>query len=128
QQREAGTSLLIVDADVALVIQRHESLSLHSVVFRVRSHIAQTREPLELSSRHGCAAPLPRDGVGGGRPAERAPVPRVCDGGGGTAERAPFLCGDSCTRLGAAGQGWHQPDDLSENRMQAIVSLAPPGC
>jgi hypothetical protein len=33
-------------------------LSWHRVVFRVRSHIAQTREPLEFSERHGCAAPL----------------------------------------------------------------------
>src|SRR2546430_479395 len=51
QQREAGTDLLIVDADVALLIQWHGRLSLHSVVFRVRSHIAQTREPLECSAR-----------------------------------------------------------------------------
>jgi len=54
-------------------------LSWHRVVFRVRSPIAQTREPLELSERHGCAAPR--------------------------------LCGDSCTRSGAAGQGWHQPGE-----------------
>jgi len=54
-------------------------LSWHRVVFRVRSHIAQTREPLEFSERHGCAAPL--------------------------------LCGYSCTRSGAAGQGWHQPGE-----------------
>src|SRR5262249_56199679 len=31
QQREAGTDLLIVDADVALVVERHGSFSLHSV-------------------------------------------------------------------------------------------------
>jgi hypothetical protein len=92
------------------------------------ARLDKPRESLEFSERHGCAAPLPRDGDGGGRPAERAPVPRVCDGGGGTAERAPFLYRYFCTRFGAAGQGWHQPDDLSENRMQAIVSLAPPGC
>jgi len=35
-------------------------------VFRVRSHLAQTRAHSEFSERHGCAAPLPRDGVGGG--------------------------------------------------------------
>jgi len=35
-------------------------------MFRVRSHIAQTREHLEFSECHGCAASLPRDGVGGG--------------------------------------------------------------
>src|SRR6266446_3599558 len=58
QQREAGTDLLIVDADVALLIQWHGRLSLHSVVFRGRSPIAQPREPLECSERHGCAAPL----------------------------------------------------------------------
>src|SRR5438128_7626849 len=79
QQREAGTDLLIVDADVALLIQWHGSLSSHSVVFHVRSHIAQTREPLECSERHRCAAPR--------------------------------LYGDSCTRSGAAGQGWHQPGE-----------------
>ena len=50
-------------------------LSWHRVVFRVRSPIAQTREPLKFSERHGCAAPL--------------------------------LCGYSCTRSGAAGQGSH---------------------
>src|SRR6266446_6154375 len=53
QQREAGADLLIVDADVTLFVERHDSLSLHSVVFRVRSRIAQTREHLESSSRHG---------------------------------------------------------------------------
>src|SRR5882762_3481720 len=76
-----STDLLIVDADVALLIQRHGSLSLHSVAFRGRSPIAQTREPLELSERYGCAAPR--------------------------------LYGDSCTRSGAAGQGWHQPGEAS---------------
>src|SRR5262249_58500056 len=57
QQREASTDLLIVDADVTLVIKRHESLSLHSVVCRGYSPIAPTREPLELSERYRCAAP-----------------------------------------------------------------------
>ena len=52
QQREAGTDLLVVDADVAFFIERHGSLSLHSVVFCGRSPIAQTREPLEFSERH----------------------------------------------------------------------------
>jgi len=66
-------------------------------MFYVRSPIAQTRELLELSERHGCAAPLPRDGVGGGHPVSQA----------------SFLCGDSCTRFGAAGQGWHQPGEAS---------------
>src|SRR6266852_2351616 len=36
QQREAGTDLLIVDANVALLIQWHSSLSLHSLVFKER--------------------------------------------------------------------------------------------
>src|SRR5262249_18342937 len=31
QQREAGASLLVTDADIALVVERHGSLSLHSV-------------------------------------------------------------------------------------------------
>src|SRR5215470_15301609 len=57
QQREARTDLLIVDANVAFLIKWHDSLSLHSVVFRVRSHIAQTREHLEFSERHRWAAP-----------------------------------------------------------------------
>src|SRR5262249_18354721 len=78
-QWEAGTDLLIVDTDVALVIKRHGSLSLHSVVLRVRSHTAQTREPREFAERHRGAAPR--------------------------------LCRYSCTRSGAAGQGWHQPGE-----------------
>src|SRR5262245_38632659 len=57
QQREAGTNLLIVDADVAFLVKWHGSLSLHSVVFCVRSRIAQTREPRECAERHRCAAP-----------------------------------------------------------------------
>ena len=57
-QREAGADLLVVDADVALFIKWHGSLSLHSVVFRGRSRIDQTREPLESLKRHRCAAPL----------------------------------------------------------------------
>jgi hypothetical protein len=41
QQREAGASLLVADADVALFIKRHGSLyfSLHSVASRVLSRI-----------------------------------------------------------------------------------------
>jgi len=70
-------------------------------VFRGRSPIAQTREPLELSERYGCAAPL--------------------------------LCGDSCTRFGAAGQAWHQPGEasaachgfLSCHRRRSILCTAP---
>jgi hypothetical protein len=81
QQREAGADLLIVDADVAFLIKWHDSLSWHSVMFRVRSRIGQTREHLEFSERHGCAAPL--------------------------------LCGYSCTRSGAAGQGSHQQGEES---------------
>src|SRR5207249_2661001 len=45
QQREAGTDLLIVDADVAFLIKRHGSLSLHSVVFRALAHRPDTRAP-----------------------------------------------------------------------------------
>src|SRR4030095_14844233 len=56
--------------------------------FRVRSHIAQTREPLEFSERHRCAAPR--------------------------------LCGYSCTRSGAAGQGWHQPGEERTSDAEAI--------
>jgi len=50
-------------------------------VVRGRSPITQTREPLECSARHACAAPR--------------------------------LGGYSCTRSGAAGQGWHQPGEAS---------------
>src|SRR5262249_6624620 len=53
----AGARLLVADADVALIIKRHGSLSLHSVVFCGRSPIAPTREPRECSARHGGAAP-----------------------------------------------------------------------
>ena len=64
QQREAGAGLLVADADVALFVERHGSLSLHSVVFCGRSRIDQTREHLESSSRHGrgmrrCLPPHP---------------------------------------------------------------------
>ena len=77
QQREAGAGLLVADADIALVIERHGSLSLSSGVLCGRSRLDEPREHLESSSRHGCAAPL--------------------------------LIGDSCTRSGAAGQGWRPP-------------------
>ena len=55
QQREAGARLLVADADVALVIERHGSLSLSSVVCCVRSRIDQTRESLESLERHESA-------------------------------------------------------------------------
>src|SRR3989449_4380882 len=58
QQREAGARLLIADADVALVVERHGSLSLSSVVLCGRSRLDELREPLESSSRYGYAAPL----------------------------------------------------------------------
>ena len=40
QEREAGTNLLIVDADVAVLIKWHGSLSLHNVVFYRRARSA----------------------------------------------------------------------------------------
>ena len=43
QQREAGARLLIADADVALVIERHGSLSLSCVVCCIRARIDETR-------------------------------------------------------------------------------------
>ncbi len=52
EQGEAGPGLLVVDADIALCIKRHGSLSLHSVAFCGRSRIGQQREHLESSSRH----------------------------------------------------------------------------
>src|SRR5207248_6087682 len=58
QQWEAGASLLVADADVALVVERHGSLSLSSVVFHGYSCRDEPHEPREGSARHGCAAPL----------------------------------------------------------------------
>src|SRR5260370_35692365 len=39
QQREAGAGVLVADADVALLIKRHGSLSLHSVMYRIRMRL-----------------------------------------------------------------------------------------
>ena len=57
QQRKARASLLVADADVALVIKRHGSLSLYRVVLCERARLDEPREPLESSSRPECAAP-----------------------------------------------------------------------
>src|SRR5262249_20274944 len=53
QQREAGARLLVADADVALFVERHGSLSLSSVVYGGHARLDEPRAPLEASSRHG---------------------------------------------------------------------------
>ena len=73
QQREAGARLLVADADVALVVERHGIPPCPACCGRAPQRAARA---LESSSRHGCAAHR--------------------------------LCGYSCTRSGAAGQGWQQ--------------------
>src|SRR5262249_13785550 len=52
QQREAGARLLVADADVALIIKRHGSLSLPCVVCCIRARIDSTRASLESLERH----------------------------------------------------------------------------
>src|SRR5262249_20217935 len=90
QQREARASLLVADADVALVVEWHGSLSLHSVVFHGCSCSDEPHEPRESAERHACVAPLPRDGVGEGHAVDGLPFPRPCVGGGSQFNGPPF--------------------------------------
>src|SRR5207244_2033420 len=94
QQREAGPDLLIVDADGALLIEWHSSLSLHSVVFWGCSRRDTQHEYQASAERH--------------------------------ADAAPRLCGHSCTRSGAAGQGWHPPGGGKHDvpRLHSMASAA----
>src|SRR4030095_11256002 len=98
QQREARAGLLVADADVALFIERHGSLSLSCVVCCIRARIDETRASLESLEHHDSATEarprLRRAGVleaaclsltrscgamGGGKPTWGSSCPtRVC--------------------------------------------------
>ena len=84
QQWEAGASLLVADADVALVIERHGSLSLPSVVCCGRARLDEPREPLESSRHYSATAARWRAMKIRGRwlgPKDRCSVPEAANHG-----------------------------------------------